>query len=96
MSELYVSAVLGRPVIDPSGAQLGRLDDLGLIPGDTLPSVSGLFIHQGGKRRYRVLAGRFGDRRAAAAARSAVIAATGVAPIVTPVAPGDIPGLRCR
>ena len=49
-----------------------------------------------GKRRYRVLAGRFGDRRAAAAARSAVMAATGVAPIVTPVAPGDIPGLRCR
>lgn len=52
MSELYVSAVLGRPVIDPSGAQLGRLDDLGLIPGDTLPSVSGLFIQQGGQRRF--------------------------------------------
>jgi cell division protein FtsN len=49
-----------------------------------------------GKRRYRVLAGRFGDRRAAAAARAEVMAATGVAPIVTPVAPGDIPRLRCR
>lgn len=49
-----------------------------------------------GKRRYRVLAGRFGDRRAAAAARAEVLAATGVAPIVTPVAAGDIPRLRCR
>ncbi len=49
-----------------------------------------------GKRRYRVLAGRFGDRRAAAAARSAVMAAAGVAPVVTPVAAGDIPKLRCR
>ncbi|EKO39688.1 MAG: hypothetical protein B193_1568 [Solidesulfovibrio magneticus str. Maddingley MBC34] len=49
-----------------------------------------------GKRRYRVLAGRFGDRRAAAAARAEVMAATGVAPIVTPVAAGDIPRLRCR
>ena len=49
-----------------------------------------------GKRRYRVLAGRFGDRRAAAAARAEVMAATGVSPIVTPVAASDIPGLRCR
>jgi hypothetical protein len=49
-----------------------------------------------GKRRYRVLAGRFGDRRAAAAARAEVMAATGVAPLVTPVAAGDIPRLRCR
>jgi hypothetical protein len=51
---------------------------------------------QGGKRRYRVLAGRFGDRRAAAAARAEVAAVTGVAPLVTPVAASDIPGLRCR
>ncbi|WP_232502864.1 SPOR domain-containing protein [Solidesulfovibrio magneticus] len=49
-----------------------------------------------GKRRYRVLAGRFGDRRAAAAARAEVMAATGVAPLVTPVAASDIPRLRCR
>lgn len=51
---------------------------------------------KGGKRRYRVLAGRFGDRRAAAAARAEVMAATGVTPIVTPVAASDIPRLRCR
>jgi len=52
MSELYVSAVLGRPVIDPFGVELGRLDDLGLVPGETLPVVSGLFIHRAGKRRF--------------------------------------------
>ncbi|MEA4856870.1 magnesium transporter [Solidesulfovibrio sp.] len=52
MSELYVSAVLGRPVIDPSGAALGRLDDLRLEPGETLPVVSGLFIREGGQRRF--------------------------------------------
>lgn len=52
MSELYVSAVLGRPVIDPSGVELGRLVDLGLMPGETLPVVSGLFIHRAGQRRF--------------------------------------------
>ncbi|KHK01362.1 magnesium transporter [Desulfovibrio sp. TomC] len=52
MNELYVSAVLGRPVIDPSGVELGRLTDLGLVPGKTLPVVSGLFIRSGGRRRF--------------------------------------------
>ena len=52
MSDIYVSAMLGRPVIDPSGASLGRLDDLGLVPGELLPVVSGLFIRDGGKRRF--------------------------------------------
>ncbi len=52
MSDLYVSAVLGRPVIDPAGVELGRLDDLRLEPGETLPVVSGLFIRQGGDRRF--------------------------------------------
>lgn len=52
MSEIYVSAVLGRPVIDPSGAKLGRLDDLRLVPGETLPVVSGLFVSDGGRRRF--------------------------------------------
>jgi CBS domain-containing protein len=52
MSELYVSSVLGRPVIDPSGASLGRLEDLRLVPGDTLPVVTGLFIREGQERRF--------------------------------------------
>uniref|UniRef100_I2PWH3 Mg/Co/Ni transporter MgtE with CBS domain n=1 Tax=Desulfovibrio sp. U5L TaxID=596152 RepID=I2PWH3_9BACT len=52
MSELYVSSVLGRPVIDPAGVELGRLEDLRLLPGDSLPLVSGLFIRRGGERRF--------------------------------------------
>jgi CBS domain-containing protein len=52
MNELYVSAVLGRPVIDPSGVKLGRLEDLRLVPGETLPVVSGVFIRRGAKRRF--------------------------------------------
>ncbi len=52
MSELYVSAVLGRPVIDPSGATLGHLEDLGLEPGESLPRVSGLFIRERRERRF--------------------------------------------
>ncbi|MHC1713136.1 MAG: magnesium transporter [Solidesulfovibrio sp.] len=52
MNEVYVSAVLGRPVIDASGVELGRLDDLRLVPGEMLPVVSGLFIRRGAKRRF--------------------------------------------
>lgn len=52
MSEMYVSAVLGRPVIDPSGASMGRLYDLRLTPGETLPAVSGLYVRQGKDVRY--------------------------------------------
>lgn len=52
MSEMYVSAVLGRPVIDPSGATMGRLCDLRLAPGDVLPSVSGLYVRKGEAERY--------------------------------------------
>ncbi|MFU2209621.1 magnesium transporter MgtE N-terminal domain-containing protein [Solidesulfovibrio sp. C21] len=52
MSEVYISSVLGRPVIDPTGAALGRLDDLRLVPGDSLPVVTGLFIREGHERRF--------------------------------------------
>lgn len=52
MSEIYVSAVLGRPVIDPTGASMGRLFDLRLTPGETLPAVSGLYVRQGKAVRY--------------------------------------------
>jgi len=52
MNDLYVSSVLERPVIDPSGVELGRLDDLRLVPGEALPVVSGLFIRQGGSRSF--------------------------------------------
>ncbi|WP_300163361.1 SPOR domain-containing protein [Solidesulfovibrio sp.] len=46
--------------------------------------------------RYRVLAGRFGDRRAAAASVPEVRAAIGASPLVFEVAPGLAAGLRCR
>jgi len=52
MSEIYVSAVLGRPVIDPSGASMGHLADLRLVPGDVLPAVSGLYVRRGKTVRY--------------------------------------------
>ncbi len=52
MGELYVSDVLGRPVIDPSGEAMGRLFDLRLVPGEALPVVSGLFIRRGKALRY--------------------------------------------
>ncbi|MFP5257586.1 MAG: SPOR domain-containing protein [Acidobacteriota bacterium] len=55
-------------------------------------SVSG----SGDKRRYRVLAGRFGDRRAAAEARPAVTAILGLPPVAYDVAPSEAARLRCR
>ena len=52
MSEMYVSAVLGRPVIDSSGAAMGHLADLGLEPGEVMPAVSGLYVRRGKTERY--------------------------------------------
>ena len=51
---------------------------------------------KGGKRRYRVLSGRFGDRRAAQALRSEVTAAAGVSPLLFQVAPDIAARLRCH
>jgi hypothetical protein len=51
---------------------------------------------QGKAKRYRVLAGRYGERRAALAARNEVRAAAGVSPLVFEVAPGMAAGLRCH
>lgn len=50
----------------------------------------------GAKRRYRVLAGRFGDRRAAGEARAAVSAILGLSPIVYDVDAAEVARLRCR
>lgn len=51
---------------------------------------------QGAKARHRVLAGHFGDKRAALAARGEVRAAVGVAPLVFPVDAGQAAKLRCH
>lgn len=50
----------------------------------------------GKSRRYRVLAGRYGERRSALAARSEVKAATGVSPLAYAVPPDQAAGLRCH
>ena len=50
----------------------------------------------GKNRRYRVLAGRYGEKRAALAARSEVNAATGVSPLAYAVPPAQAAGLRCH
>ena len=39
-SEIYVSSVIGRSVINSKGEQLGVLRDLVMIPGDVFPEVS--------------------------------------------------------
>ena len=49
-----------------------------------------------GKRRYRVLAGRFGDKRAAGEARAAVTAILGLSPLLYAVDAAEVARLRCR
>ena len=51
---------------------------------------------QGKTKRYRVLAGRYGERRAALASRNEVRAAVGVSPLLFEVAPGVAAALRCH
>ncbi|OLN27363.1 Flagellar assembly protein FliH [Desulfovibrio sp. DV] len=51
---------------------------------------------EGAKRRYRVLAGRFGDRRAAAEAQGRVKAILGLVPLVYAVDAAEASRLRCR
>jgi cell division septation protein DedD len=51
---------------------------------------------QGGKARHRVLAGHFGDKRAALAGRGEVRAAVGVSPLLYAVEPAQAAGLRCH
>ncbi len=46
MSELYLSAVLGKTVIDELGQELGKLSDLVMVPGEIFPVVSHLLVKQ--------------------------------------------------
>lgn len=74
---------------DNAAAQAVRLRSRGL---PACVAVAG----DGAKRRYRVLAGRFGDRRAAGEARAAVSAILGLSPIVYDVDAAEVARLRCR
>lgn len=51
---------------------------------------------EGNRKRYRVLAGRFGDRRAALASRAEVKAASGAAPLPVRVEAEQAARLRCH
>lgn len=51
---------------------------------------------EGGRRRYRVLSGRFGDRRAAQVSRAEVTAVAGASPLLFPVDPDLAARLRCH
>jgi magnesium transporter len=44
--ELFVSEILKMPVLDPKGDELGRVKDLVIIKGTSLPKVSALIIEK--------------------------------------------------
>ena len=46
-NELFLSSVLGRPVINEPGQEIGRLWDLIMIPGAGFPEVSHLLVKKG-------------------------------------------------
>lgn len=74
---------------DNAAAQAARLRARGL---PVCVAVAG----DAAKRRYRVLAGRYGDRKAAAAARGEVAALLGVTPLLYAVEASEAGRLRCR
>lgn len=47
-SGIFLSAVLDRPVISPSGRVIGALWDVAMSPGDLLPVVPHLLVRKGG------------------------------------------------
>lgn len=46
-TELYISSVLHKNIINPSGQVIGKLCDVAIAPGDTLPIVTGLLLRRG-------------------------------------------------
>lgn len=48
--ELFVSEILKKPVLDPKGNEIGRVKDIIVIKGETLPKVSSLILEK--KRQY--------------------------------------------
>lgn len=47
MSDLFLSSVLGKPVINQQGQEIGKLWDLVMIPGEGFPEVSHLLVKKG-------------------------------------------------
>jgi CBS domain-containing protein/sporulation protein YlmC with PRC-barrel domain len=52
-TELYISSVLNKRIINPAGEIMGILWDIAIAPGETLPVVTGLLL-KSGKRIYDV------------------------------------------
>lgn len=44
--ELFISEILGEPVLDPRGEELGRLKDLVIVKADPLPKVSAIILER--------------------------------------------------
>ena len=51
IGDIYVSEILGRPVLDREGEEAGRLEDFTIATDDLFPRVSGLVVRKK-KRRY--------------------------------------------
>lgn len=51
--ELFVSEILGEPVLDQRGEELGRLKDLVIVKADPLPKVSAIILERK-KRPYMI------------------------------------------
>jgi magnesium transporter len=49
--ELFISEILGEPVLDPRGEELGKLRDLIIVKAEPLPRVSAIIIERK-KRQY--------------------------------------------
>ena len=47
INELFLSSVLGKPVINEQGREIGKLWDLIMVPGDGFPEVSHLLVKKG-------------------------------------------------
>jgi magnesium transporter len=52
MSEIFLSSVLGKTVINAQGLEIGKLWDLTMVPGEVFPAVSHLLV----KKRQRIAA----------------------------------------
>lgn len=48
-TELYISAILDQPVINPAGKVVGKLWDVAVAPGVALPVVTGLLLKTGNR-----------------------------------------------
>ena len=51
VGELFVADVLGKPVLDPLGDEIGRLRDIAVVGGGTFPRAAGLLL----ERKKKVL-----------------------------------------